>query len=79
MVFIMDLTSYWGKGNSLDGTVHGPWPAPGQRHQAHPHHVHQGIAIGIIFIKKMQFPSYKTKLFVFIVAKILCSSLGLFW
>ena len=75
----MDLTSYLEKGNSLDGTVHGPWPSPGQRHQAHPHHVHQGIAIGIVFINHLQVASYKTKLFVFQVAKIFCSSLGLFW
>ena len=67
----MDLTSYLEKGDSLDGTVHGPWPPPGQRHQADPHYVHQGIAIGIVFIKHLQLPSYKTKLFVFIVAKIL--------
>ena len=75
----MDLTSYLDKGDSLDGTVHGPWLTPGQRHQAHPHHVHQGIAIAIVFINHLQLPSYKTRLFVFTVAKILCSSLGLCW
>ena len=58
-------------GHSVDGIVYGPWSPPCQCHQAHPHHVHQGIAIGIVFIKHLQLPSYKTKLFVFIVAKIL--------